>query len=86
MASALIRLRNKANGVVVNVDQATAVRLGSGWADPDEAEKPAKLTAAQRKAAEKAAAEQAEADAKAAAEAKAAELAAADAAASTAGE
>jgi hypothetical protein len=31
------RLRNKANGVIVNVDDATADRLGSGWEDANKA-------------------------------------------------
>lgn len=33
------RLKNRATGVVVNVDDATAARLGPGWAAADQAER-----------------------------------------------
>lgn len=29
----MLRLRNRTNGVVVNVDDVTAARLGEGWED-----------------------------------------------------
>ena len=44
-----MRLRNKANGVVVNVDDAKAERLGSGWEPVDAKAKPAPATAPAKK-------------------------------------
>lgn len=41
------RLQNKANGVIVNVDDATAAEIGSEWVDPaaaPEPKRPAKTT------------------------------------------
>jgi hypothetical protein len=36
------RLRNKGNGAIVNVDDATAARLGSAWEDADKPATPQK--------------------------------------------
>lgn len=36
------RLKNKSNGVIVNVDDLTAARLGSGWEDADKPAAPKK--------------------------------------------
>lgn len=38
----MTRLRNKASGVVVNVDDATAAALGSAWEPADKSAKQAK--------------------------------------------